>query len=152
MTEAKVEAKKPAVPPTRMQLAEQVRNIWALTVPVDTTIKDLLDPGYWAHLARQLQPGDRIEVEPDNGAYFAELRVLDAGNQYAKVMVLREVKLDVVEPSASVSVPGHTVEWSGRHTKWRVVRDADRKTLKDGLPTKADGYGWLANYSKALAA
>lgn len=143
---------QPPVMPTRMQLAEQVRNIWALTVPVGTLVKDLLEPGYWAHLARQLQPGDRIEVEPDNSSYFAELRVLDAGNQYAKVMLLREVSLDVVEPSAAVSVPGHTVEWSGRHTKWRVVRVSDRKTLKDGLPTKADGYGWLANYGKALAA
>jgi hypothetical protein len=152
MAEVKAETKSQPVIPTRMQLAEQVRNIWCLTVPVGTTVQDMLNPGYWAHLARQLQPGDRIEVEPDDGSYFAELRVLDSGNQYAKVMALREVKLEAVEPSASVSVPGHTVEWSGRHTKWRVVRESDRKVLKDGLASKADGYGWLASYGKALAA
>ena len=151
MAEAKIESRQPVIP-TRMQLAEQVRNIWCLTVPVGTTVQDMLNPGYWAHLARQLQPGDRIEVEPDDGSYFAELRVLDSGNQYAKVMALREVKLEAIEPSASVSVPGHTVEWSGRHTKWRVIRESDRKVLKDGLASKADGYGWLSSYAKALAA
>jgi hypothetical protein len=62
------------------------------------------------------------------------------------------VKLEAVEPSATVAVPGHTVEWSGRHTKWRVIRESDRKVLKDGLATRADGYSWLASYSKALAA
>lgn len=152
MADAKTEPKLPPVMPTRLQLAEQVRHIWALTVPVGTTVKNMLEPGYWAHISRQLQPGDRIEVEPDDSSYFAELRVIDAGNQYAKVMVLREVKLESVEPSATVAVPGHNIEWSGRHTKWRVVRESDRKVLKDGLPTKADGYNWLSNYAKALAA
>lgn len=151
MSETKIEA-KPPVMPIRMQLAEQSRNIWCLTVPNGTTVQDMLNPGYWAHLARQLKPGDRVEVEPDNGTYFAELRVLDAGNQYAKMAVLREVTLESIEPSATISVPGHTVEWSGRHTKWRVIRESDRKVLKDSLASKADGYAWLASYSKALAA
>jgi hypothetical protein len=143
---------RPALHPSRRMLAEQRRQIHSVVPEFGTTIAEMLNPGYWAHVARDLRPGDRIEVDAEDGSYFAELMVRDAGAQYAKVALLREVKLDAIEPSATVSLPGHNVEWSGPHTKWRVLRTADRKVLKDGFTTKADGYNWLASYSKAVAA
>jgi hypothetical protein len=153
MTEATVKKLAPAIHPQRMQLAEQVRNVWSVTVPNDTHKGDLQRPEFWAHLATMLRPRDRIEVETEDGSYVADLLVLDAGTQYAKMAILREYRLDVVEPQSQSAAPaGHKVEWSGRHTKFRVVRESDSKVIKDGFATKADAYGWLASYGKALAA
>jgi hypothetical protein len=143
----------PAIHPACMQPAEQVRNLWSVTIPNKATKSDLIRSDFWAHLANMLRPRDRIEAESEDGSYVADLIVLDAGTNYAKVTILREYKLDVVEPQSQSSMPvGHKVEWSGRHTKFRVVRESDSKVIKDGFATKADAFGWLASYGKALAA
>jgi hypothetical protein len=143
----------PAIHPSCMQIAEQVRNLWSVTIPNKATKDDLLRSDFWAHLANMLRPRDRIEAESEDGSYVADLLVLDAGTNYAKITVLREYKLDAVEPQSQSTTPaGHIVQWSGRHTKFRVVREVDHKVIKDGFATKADAYGWLASYGKALAA
>jgi hypothetical protein len=142
----------PAIHPACMQIAEQVRNHWSVTIPNRATADDLKRAEFWAHLANMLRPRDRIEAESEDGSYVADCIVLDAGSNYARVTVLREYKLDVVEPQSTAAPTDHKVEWSGRHTKFRVVRESDRKVIKDGFATRADANGWLAGYGKVLAA
>lgn len=143
--------------PINMQLAEQSRNVWRVFVANGTTPADIRDASFWSHVAKQLRPGDRLEVEPDNGEYLAFLRVLDAGPQYAKVQLLKAdeagiYRLDTVVPDASAVLPGHSIEWSGGNTKWRVLRDSDKKVLKDGFSSRSDATSWLIGHGKALAA
>lgn len=151
-------AEKPTAPrkmpaaPIRMQLAEQMRNIYRLIVPNEAQLKDVLEPGFYVHLAKKLRPGDRIEIKPDDGSYFAEVEVQDVGGGYAKVALLREVKLETVTRSAASILPGHSTEWGGEHIKWRVIRESDRRVLKDQLPTQTDALNWLSNHAKAQAA
>lgn len=153
MSEKDVKKLLPAVHPSRVLLAEQVRNVWGVTVPNETTKEDLLNSGFWAHVSRQFNPRDKVEVETEDGAYEAVLRVLDSGPNYARMAILSETQLEVVEPSSALpSTAGYTVGWSGRHTKWRVVRENDKRVMRDGFVTKSDANAWLAGHAKALAA
>jgi hypothetical protein len=148
---AEKEKERPPLHPSRFQLAEHRRQIWHIVPEHGTALAELLTPAYWSHVSRQMRPSDRIEVNAEDGSFFAELVVIDAGLQFAKVALLREAKLEGVEASQT-SLPGHKVEWSGPHTKFRVVRESDRKVLKDGFTTRADAGTWLSNHAKALAA
>jgi hypothetical protein len=135
----------------RIQLAEHMRNIWYVTSEHGTPLETLLDPKYWAHVSAKFKPRDRIEVDSEDGSYFIELMVMDAGRLYAKVEVLRKHEFKPVEVSA-----GHDddfeVKWGGRHVKWRVIRKKDRAVLKDGLEDRSAGEVWLAGHAKAVAA
>lgn len=153
MTDESAKKLAPAIHPNRMELAEQVRSVWSVTVPNETTKEDLLRPDFWAHVASKLRPRARVEVETEDGGYIANLVVLDSGAQYVRMALLQEFKLDVVSPNTEqFSLPGHSVGWSGRHTKWRVTRDSDKKVLRDGFNNKSDAYAWLAGHARALAA
>jgi hypothetical protein len=71
---------------------------------------------------------------------------------WAKVVLLRKHDLGVFAPEKQgVLLPGHSVSYGGTHVLWRVIRDADKKVLKDKLKTEGDGYAWLAGYAKQVA-
>ena len=148
----KPKAEQPAVHPNRLKGAEYAFNTWRLVVPSETTIEDLKRGAFYAHIAQQLKHGDLIQVMPDNRSYFVELLVIDSGAQFAKVTVIREVKLEALQAATSAAFPGYTVEYAGDHERWRVIRDSDRKPLKSNQATQADAFTWLTNHLKALAA
>lgn len=152
MPEVKERAAPPALNATRKHLAEHQRNIWHVDVEIGTTAEDLLNPAYWAHNARELRVLDRIEAHSEDGTWFAEYLVQDAGMNFAKVAMLRKCELAAVTPQGSTALLiGHVVEYGGKHAQFRVVREVDRKVLKDGLKTKADAFVWLDNYGRSIA-
>jgi hypothetical protein len=142
---------EPAVHPNRMKLAEHAFRMWRLIVTNPTTVEDLKRPEFYAHLARQWKPGDLVQVMPDNRSFFAELLVIDASSQYAKVDILRHKELEKVQPGKAM-LPGYSIEYAGDHEQWRVIRESDRKVLKSGHATQGDAYSWASNHAKALAA
>ncbi len=143
---------KPAIHPSRLVLAEHARNIWDIKTETTTKPEDCEAVGYWAHIAQYLKAGDRIEVQCEDGSWFAEFLVRDSGVNWAKVALLRKVDLGTFAPEKQVVLPGHSVSWGGTHVLWRVIRDADKKVLKDKLKTEGDAFGWLAGYAKQIAA
>lgn len=152
MAEPKERVAPPALNPTRKHLAEHQRNIWHIDVEIGTLPEDLMSPAYWAHTAREFRVLDRIEAHAEDGTWFAEYLVQDAGLNYARVALLRKVDLAAVTPVGSSSIlAGHVVEYGGKHAQFRVVREVDRKVLKDGFKTKADAFVWLENYGRSIA-
>lgn len=145
-------SEQPAVNENRLKGAEFAFNTWRLTVPSETTLEDLKRAAFYAHIARQLRMGDLIQVMPDNRSYFVELLVVDTASQYAKVAVLRDVKLEALQASTTAAFPGYSVEYAGDHERWRVIRESDRKQLKSGLASQTDAFTWLTNHLKAMAA
>lgn len=143
---------QPALHPNRITAGEQAFVLYRAIVPSETTLDDLKRSAFWAHVAQMLRPGYLIQVMPDNRSYFVELLVVDAGAQFAKVAVLREVKLEVLQAGASPAFPGFSVEYAGDHERWRVIRESDRKVLKANQGSQADAFTWLTNHLKALAA
>ncbi len=147
----KVPKEVPALHAMRKTLAEHRRNLWHIEVDVNVEPDDMLAASYWAHVAADLRQGDRIEAHAEDGAWFAEFLVQDAGTNWAKVACLRAVKLQGVNPERrGVILAGHSVSFGGTFVKWRVIRDVDKKVLKDKCATDGEAYAWLSNYAKTV--
>lgn len=133
--------------PNRMHLAEHRRNVFTVVPEHGTSHEELLKDGYWAHVSAKLKPGDRIEALAEDGAYFAEFIVQDAGRLYAKVALLRHVPLDAVEvKEGGLVAAGYDVKWKGPQRRWCVLRGQD--ILKDGMD-KGSAVSWAQNHAKA---
>lgn len=128
-------------------------NEWYAKPEFGTPLEAVLEPKYWAHCSSELAPEDVITVMPEGAPYRAELLVLDAGTGFAKVVVINCIDLEKHEVTGELpSTDDYDVRWTGRHTKWRVVRKSDKKVMVEDLKTKQDGYGWISNHKRAMAA
>jgi hypothetical protein len=131
----------------RLHFAEHRRNIFTVTPEHGTPYEAILREDFWAHVSVKMKPGDRIEVLAEDGSYFAELLVQDAGRLYAKVAPLRHIKLDAVDvKEGGLAMEGFEVVWKGPQLKWCVTRGKDR--LKDGMD-KASAIQWMQSHAKA---
>lgn len=134
-----------------IKLAEHVRQCYSACPASGVGPEDILDPKYWVHVSANLRPGDKIEILPEDSEWYAELIVLNAGRFGAKVAFI----LEPVMLSASETVADNDefdVRWSGPHSKFRVVRMADKSVIKDGFQTKEEGETWLKSHVQAMAA
>lgn len=134
----------------RFKSAEYERTLWVATPEPGVSVKDLLAPEYWAHVGAKLRPWDRIEVRAEDGAYFAELLVLDASRLWAKVQVIHHVELPRVEDTAPDDP--FEVKWRGPQAKFGVIRRADKSVLKDGFADRNAAADWLTGHKRAMAA
>lgn len=132
--------------PSRMTQAEFSRVIYSVTCESGTTIDQLLESSYWAHVGAKFKPGDRIEVMPDDREFFAELLVMAAGRLYADMTLLRAVDLD--KPKAVEGGIPYEVEHAGDHAKWRVRQG--KLVLKEGFQSKAQAAKWAKNHANAI--
>lgn len=121
--------------------AEFSRNLWTVTPEPGTAFETVLKPEYWAHVAKKLRRGDRIEVLSEDNSYFAELIVLSAAPLWAKVAVLRNVEL-ATAPKAEASQDDFEIKHRGK-MKWSVLRKSDKAILKEGLDTREQAEAWL---------
>jgi len=111
----------------------------------------LLDPKFWVHVSKRLKPGDHIEVLAETMEWAADLIVREAGDFGAKVAFYHgPVKL---ANDAAIDAPEEfEVKWAGPSAKFRVIRKADNKVLREEFPSKEDAATWLKNHRTALAA
>ena len=147
----------------RFQQAEMVRETWAITVEQGTSRSDILNPGFWSHVAYKLRPYARIEVRCDDGSIFADLIVLNAERTWARVHVMswhdlttRDVSLSQVDEkehdsASKIPAPAHQVEWKGPHKKWSVIRVADSAYVHEGDASRQDAELWLREHERATA-
>jgi hypothetical protein len=135
---------------SRFRLAENVRNIWSVSPAEDVAFETLLHPEYWTHVARQLRAGDRIEIEPEDGSYFAQLRVLSVGERWASVQVLSKV-----DTAHAVEAPadgdGYFYKWRGPHAGHSILRTSDKHVMKEGFASKDEAMRYLIELSKRAA-
>ena len=132
----------------RFGLAEQMRQDWVVNAEEGTLVNDVLEPGYWAHIAYKMQVYDRIDVRLETGEWLMELVVLDVGRNYARVHLAK--KHDFVETNldAPVSAIKHKVEFKGPQRKWAVIRIADSAVVQEGFQGKAEAILWLQNHER----
>ena len=131
--------------PTNIEEAVAARNVWQVKPEIAVTVKDLLDPNYWAHVARRMRAGDRVEAVPDDRHYFAEFFVLAASSNWVKLVLMREVTL--IKDNEKTVTEGFTVAFAGAH-KWRVTRGDE--VLSKGHDDKEAASKWLADNLKDL--
>lgn len=139
-----------ALPPTQLQNSAHYRTHYAAVVAATDTLEEVCKPEYWIHVARQLRRMDVIDVLPEDESYYAELLVLSTGTGYAKVMVLREVKLaEAEEENADAQT---IVKWNGPHARWAVIRKSDKAVLQDRIQDKVQAQTFAAQYERKIAA
>jgi hypothetical protein len=137
--------------PHRMQPAESKRTVWHVTTEAETPLDAVLDPKYWAGCASKMRSRDRIEVEAEEGTYFAELMVLDVGRASAQVVLMRKVEFKANTVSGA-DLGDFEVTWRGVDKKWCVVRKSDKRVQRDGLETKQQAVNWATEHLKTIAA
>lgn len=134
----------------RMQLREVFRQDWAVNAEAGTTIEDVLDPQYWAHMAVRMTPYARVEVLEETGEWMLDLFVLNVGRNWAQVHVLH--KYDLEQRSETMpAAQKHKIDWKGPQRKFAVIRIADSQVIQDGFGSKLEAGVWLANHEKVTA-
>lgn len=135
----------------RFPLAETARNIFQATVEPDISREDLLEPEFWKHVSKSLRPYSRIEVVTDDGRFFAELLVLNAGDNWASVQELRYIELGLTDAIKQASaMDKFEVNWKGPHRKFAVSRKSDNEVIKDRMETKEEAFRFLSEHVKVI--
>ena len=133
--------------PSRFLGAEYARQDWVVNAEEGTTISDVLDPAYWAHVSAQMKPYDRVEVRLETGEWMLDLLVLSSDRNWARVHVLHNhslVEVGQVAPPATL----HQVKWRGPQHKHCVVRISDGQVLSANHDTADIAAQWLKNYEQ----
>jgi hypothetical protein len=139
-----------AITADRFKQAEYVRNSFRIVPQQGQTLQDIIQPGYWAHIAQFLKVGDHIEVFAEDQSYWAELLVVAAERTAASVQVLNQVEIQA-NSLPEAPAPGYRVEWKGPQHRWSVIRIADGQYIKEGFDTKQAAGSSLQEYLRALA-
>jgi len=137
------------VSPERFKLAEYDRNNWIINCEEGHTIRDCLEPGYWAHIAQQLNPYDHIEARAEDGAWVCEFIVLACDRSWAKVQLLWECQLASTEMPKGVL--RHEAAWKGPQRKWVAIRLSDRQMLKEGMNSRQEALDWIRQHEQAIS-
>lgn len=135
--------------PQRMGLAEQLRQDWVVNAEEGTTVKDVLEPGYWSHMSSQMQPYDRIDVRLETGEWLLELIVISVGRNWATVFLANKHELQPAVENVPSAIK-HKVEWKGPQHKHVVIRLADNVVVQSGFSEKSAAQEWLAHHERVL--
>lgn len=150
-----VEAPKPIGLPLltmdTFQLKESRNPGWWHCAPIGTSIEQILTPGYWANFAGKMQRQGRqctIEVHWADASQFAELYVVEAGRNWARVALMRHIKIECVAPPPDTNK--FAVGWGGPVDQFRVTNLLNNTVLKAGFPSEVDAQRFLAEHLKKL--
>lgn len=119
-----------------------IRTVWSAQPEPGTTLNDMLQPEYWAHVSKTLKQGDRIEVTDAGNAWFAELFVRSASDNGAKVVVLRSQVFDTPAPKADDGQPFEVKHRGG--AGWSVIRKSDKTVVFEKGATRDEAEAALA--------
>ena len=142
-----VDAQPKRIEPVRFELAEFGRSVYRAVTPLGDTIEDILQPDYWSHVWKRLRPLHRIEINPDDGSFYAELIVRSVQRNHVVVAAINFVELgEKIElpPEASA----YRVEHAGPPEKFRVMRGQD--VLRSKIETYEGAVNWLKAHLKSL--
>ena len=131
----------------RFELAQGARNIHRYIMPREDVIEDLLETDYWSHVQAKFNINDRIEVNPDDGSFYAELMVRSTTFGYVVTAVINFVQFD--GPVSRLEAPKeYAIDFDGPYEKWQVKR-LDQ-VLVSQLETKNVAETWLKNHLRDL--
>lgn len=137
--------------PMRLGLAEYKRNTWCVYPENGVTFEEVMNPDFWSHVAKQMKPGDRVEVWAEDGTWWAELLVRDTRALAVLMGVISKIDFKSAREPKKNAKPPYYVDWKGPHRKFAVVRDADNEVIKDGFAVKDDAELYAREHEKALA-
>lgn len=132
----------------RIRPAEFERIVWSVTPEADVTLKELLAPEYWAHVAKALKPGAKVEVLPESKSWFAELLVRSSTDNSVELVVLKYIEFD--PPSVPDDGDPYEVKHRGG-AGWSVIRKTDKAVVFEKGQSKLDAERWVKEKAADLA-
>ena len=151
ITQAKSAPKAAVAAPlnrSRLYQADHFRTIHCACVEQVTSREQLLDPMFWKHVSAGFHIGDLIEVYDEGMSFWGRFMVRGCGEGWATLAELEWKDFDPAENAEPD--PDYKVEYGNRHTKYRIIRLADRHVVKDNIETKSQAERDLADYLQAL--
>ncbi len=131
----------------RFAAAQGARNIHRYIMPREDQLADLLETDYWGHVQARFNVNDRIEVNPDDGSFYAELMVRSTTFGYVVTAVINFVEFD--GPVNKLTVPEeYLIKFDGPYLKWQVKRFD--QVMVEKLETKDLAQTWLKNHLRDL--
>ena len=140
-----VKRKVRAIQPSRFKEQQFLNTVYFCEVDSFTTRDDLLEPEFWAHVAKGVRPGDEIKVMFEDNSYWCWFLVTGAGTTRLTVKLLQEAVLQA-QTSMSVDIGSYVIDYKGRVDKHTITRKADGKLMNRGISTKALAVSQAQNY------
>ena len=135
--------------PAQWGLAEEKRRDHVVEVALGITQEDILEPSFWSHLAPEFNALDKIEVRAEDGSWIANLRVIHAERNYAKVIMEGPI-FQIGEPVELANVSTrHRVEWKGPVMLYTVIRLSDSEPVRTKCKTREEAAAWMIEHEKA---
>lgn len=127
---------KPECPVSELRLYTSQVNVFVHEVEHGVTLDDVLRPQYWKHVWRQLARSKWTEVNAIaiDGTWEARLRVIAAGEGFAKVRVLSHWQAE--RKNGKTGLPA---KWDLQFVAggWRV-KNADGEVITERHPTESE--------------
>lgn len=133
------------LPGHKINTAEYARTAWRAEPASGVEFEEVLKPEYWTHVAKRMKRGDVIEVFAEDGSYYAELLVVNCGDQWASVKTKGHMSL---KAKTAVKRPDYETKWKGEQALWSVIRTKDSKLMQDKFPTEDQAREWIEQHIK----
>jgi hypothetical protein len=119
---------------------------WEVVPPAGTTKEHILEPKFWANVARRMKMGDTLLVVPRDGTWYAQLVVWDAGQNWA------HVSGGIIDRPSFEATPGVESEFDivSDPVDGVCIKRKGGGILKKNLPNHEDARRWLIDHQKAL--
>lgn len=135
-----------------LHAADFARQVFRVNPPAGTTLDEMLEPDYWAHVARRMTPHDIVEVVPEDGSFYARLFVLNADKLWVKMAKLEYVDFGEAAPKLAIT-DKFEAKFGGPNVKWRVHNKSDNSLVSnDSFQSRGEAEKWIEQHSKAMAA
>lgn len=130
--------------PTR---SNQRRIEWDVIVSPETTVKEILDPAWWGHVAASTFSGpiNYVNIHWEDKSQLVHGYVVQYSSTFAKIEVLdkwifggEKIPFDDL----------YSIDWGGPETKHRVIRKSDSQLIRDGFEKKEEALEFVKSLPK----
>ena len=135
---------------SRLGYASHKRQDWVVEAAEGTTVEDVLEPSYWAHVASKFYDRDRIEVRLETGEWLLDLIVIGAGRNWLRVHLAARHDLAEAPNDMPASAIKHKAVYKGTHKRWIVLRLSDSAEISSGHATKEMADEALRNHERVV--
>lgn len=150
MTDLKEAPARNVQRPTQLNLETHYTQRYAIFVPSHVTIDDVLAPGWWAHVAMKLRPGDEVKVIPEDMSWRAVVFVRAVSRVEAIVQTIEFTELGTAVSTVAPDAP-YYVKYGSPSVMFRVHRRDNNEVVKDHFQTKEQAEQWIKNHMRAAA-
>ena len=129
----------------RLKLAASARVERFADLPAGVRPERLMDPAFWKHFAREIQPNDKIEAVCEDGSWEGLYRVMFVSQNEVRISPIYVKEHDTGD-QAEVESDLYEIVWKGPGAKFAVVRKDNGAVIKDRLHPKSQALAFLREH------